>query len=1208
VSLFRQSIEEYLDELELFAPESHALGIELFEAGAVRGIQINPGNGEIEAEVISGKRSKPCHVRLMPLVSGQELEVVCSGPCFPLGCQHGAAFLLALLVQLGCPPGTPVQTPVPQGTPIDPDPSTMAGSVSLRLGGVVPPVIQGMLPILEGWWQARLQNVPLMNLMRLVPKTSGANSYALGIPGYDYSSIPVFPKRFPPADVGEYLDCLLFKFSRDSIALAKVFAPLLEPSRMEEMRRRWERAHHIEHWELRITDWEIPPEPATEAAPELRLMLGEHGASLQIRSSPESEFTRPTQKVLKSLERQAAGGATDGLRMSLGSEIVGGVLSPQFSGILDSTIPCMSESLTVALVRLFRSPELARAHVVSPEGEPIVEQDETLVWKLEEPGSGDGDYLLSLRTPGGELVPKAVAILDNGDLRYLTPHSLYRIPCWPFRTVNHEWPVRIPAPVVESNRGLDALGLLELPVPERVRPRVRRVRPQLRVEASMLQEKTGSSMTLKLKATVSFDGAAESVFWDGFNWMPLPADKKVATPLEGSLVQVDRAPVRRLAGWLRRLRVVLPEAARTRFDHWVTRKVPSRLWPDSIVEWMNAAPAGIQWHLDAELASLREGTVVGRLEVRLEESDSGMDWFDLTTALSVTDQTLSPEELSLLMKTSGKWVRLEGKGWRRLEFSLSQSEEQALADLGIGRSQIAAGKQRFHALQLAQLVGSDQSMVRGDQVDRIRDRLDRIQTVVQPGVPREIQATLRPYQVEGFQFLSYLSVNGFGGILADDMGLGKTLQTLSWIAWLRSSQGMTEKVLVVCPKSVQENWSAEVSRFLPGLRVKVWRGPDFAALSVHEAVDLHVIGYAQLRSHEESLKRINWGAVILDEAQAIKNPSSQTARAACALQTRHRLALSGTPIENRLLDLWSIFAFAMPGILGTRSQFVRQFDAKEDALARRRLAARTRPFVLRRTKKEVARELPDRVEEDLLVELEGDQALLYRAELKRARAALLNANTQEQLDSLRFHLLTSLLRLRQICCHPRLVGFLGDSSTSESRVETPGMESSKVAALVELLEPLMQEGQKVLVFSQFTGVLEILEECFTALDWPVFKLTGKTEDRGDLVSSFQSQVGPGVFLISLKAGGFGLNLTAASYVVLFDPWWNPAVEAQAIDRTHRIGQKQTVFAYRLIVKGTIEEKIRELQRRKGAIAKDILGEEGFAQALTLSDFQFLLEE
>lgn len=229
--------------------------------------------------------------------------------------------------------------------------------------------------------------------------------------------------------------------------------------------------------------------------------------------------------------------------------------------------------------------------------------------------------------------------------------------------------------------------------------------------------------------------------------------------------------------------------------------------------------------IDAELTSLREGTVVGRLEVRLEESDSGMDWFDLSTAVSVTDQTLSQEELSLLLKASGKWVRLEGKGWRRFEFSLSDAEEKALADLGIGQAQIATGKQRFHALQLAHLVDPDHSLVRADQVDQIRHRLDRIQTVVQPGVPVEIQATLRPYQVEGFQFLSYLSVNGFGGILADDMGLGKTLQTLSWIAWLRSVQGMTEKVLVVCPKSVQENWSAEASDSCPVSGSKCGTGP-----------------------------------------------------------------------------------------------------------------------------------------------------------------------------------------------------------------------------------------------------------------------------------------------------------------------------------------------------------------------------------------------
>lgn len=1208
LELLRQPIEAYLDELAVFIPEGYYAGIDLYQAGAVSGLQVCQGGGEIEAEVNVGKRPKTYHVRLVPLSGENQFEVLCTGGCFSLGCQHGVAFLMELLGQPESVEELPAQKAA-QGIPVmDSDPSTLGGWVSLQLGGVIPPVIQEMLPILEGWWQSRLQRVPLLDLIKLIPKKSGSRSYAADLQDYEYRSAPVFPARFPPSDVGEYMGFLLLKFGYESEALTAAFSPLIDPVLLNKSLRLWERAKQIQIWDDKLTDWKLTTQVAIETPPELRLMLGENAVFLQIRNTPGSEFTRPTQKVLKSLQRRSAVRSRDGLRMSFGSEIVCEAFDHHFSGGFDSVIPCMSESLTVALIRLFCSPELSRVHVVSPDGHPIVEQDAMLVWNLEEPETGDGDYLLSLRTPEGQLVPKPVAILNEGDLRYLTSRCLYRIPNWPLRGQSDGWPILIPAPVIESNRGMEALGLLDLPAPKRIRHQVRLVQPKVSIEAGMLQDTTGASMMLKLQATVSFGDEAESIIWDGVRWNPLKSVKKEAKLSEGSLVQVDQAPLRRLEHWLRRLMVVLPDVARVRLDPWVIRKVPVRLWPDGVVDWLSSAPEGIQWHLDAELASLREGTVVGRLEVRLEESDSGMDWFDLSTVVSVTDQTLSKEELALLMKASGKWVRLEERGWRRLEFGLSEVEEKALADLGIGRSQIATGKQRFHALQLAHLAGPDQSLVREDQVDQIRNRLDRIQTVVQPGVPTEIQATLRPYQVEGFQFLSYLSVNGFGGILADDMGLGKTLQTLSWIAWLRSVQGMTEKILVVCPKSVQENWSIEVSRFLPSLRVKVWRGGDVEAMSMDEAVDLHVIGYSQLRSQEESLRRICWGAVILDEAQAIKNPSSQTARAACSLKARHRVALSGTPIENRLLDLWSIFAFAMPGILGTRSQFVRQFDAKEDTEARRRLAARTRPFVLRRTKKEVARELPDRIEEDLIVELEGDQAVLYRAELKRARAALLKANDQGQLDQLRFHLLTSLLRLRQICCHPKLVGLSNDSSTSEPRVESLGMESAKVAALVELLEPLMQEGQKVLVFSQFTGVLEILEDCFKSQGWPVFKLTGQTENRGTLVASFQSHAGHGVFLISLKAGGFGLNLTAASYVVLFDPWWNPAVEAQAIDRTHRIGQRQTVFAYRLIAKGTIEEKIRELQRRKGAIAKDILGEESFAQALTLSDFRFLLEE
>jgi SNF2 family DNA or RNA helicase len=394
-----------------------------------------------------------------------------------------------------------------------------------------------------------------------------------------------------------------------------------------------------------------------------------------------------------------------------------------------------------------------------------------------------------------------------------------------------------------------------------------------------------------------------------------------------------------------------------------------------------------------------------------------------------------------------------------------------------------------------------------------------------------------------------------------------------------------------------DNWHAEAARFTPGLRVRAWSAGELARFPQElETADLHVLNYSQLRTLGESLLTIRWFTLVLDEGQYIKNPSSQTAQVARALRAGHRLILSGTPIENRLMDLWSLMAFAMPGVLGSRAQFAKLYEVKGDPLARRRLAARVRPFVLRRTKAQVARDLPDRVEEDLFCEIEGEQKMLYRAELKRAQQTLLRINTQRELAQQQFHLLTSLLRLRQICCHPRLVK--PDSHAP----------SAKVEALVEQLDPLMAEGQKVLVFSQFVELLQVLKPVVEAHKWPYFYLAGQTENRGALVRNFQETEGPAVFLISLKAGGFGLNLTAASYVVLFDPWWNPAVENQAIDRTHRIGQTQKVIAYRLLIKNTIEEKIRELQRQKKALAEDVLGEEKFSQSLTLEDMHFLFAD
>ena len=418
------------------------------------------------------------------------------------------------------------------------------------------------------------------------------------------------------------------------------------------------------------------------------------------------------------------------------------------------------------------------------------------------------------------------------------------------------------------------------------------------------------------------------------------------------------------------------------------------------------------------------------------------------------------------------------------------------------------------------------------QTESIQRRASEIRARVTPRLPETVRATLRPYQTEGFHFLAYLATNHFGGILADDMGLGKTLQTLVWISWLHQPGAIDEgekpspasplPSLVICPKSVMDNWRAEAEQFTPGLKVKVWSGLALANLADQlDEAQIHVVNYAQLRIAETQLVAVGWLAVILDEGQFIKNPNSQTA---------------------------------------------------QDPLARQRLAARVRPFLLRRTKAQVAKDLPDRIEEDLYCEMEGSQLALYQAELKHARQMLLQVRTSGDLAAQQFNFLTSLLRLRQICCHPALI-------SAEQRGE-----SAKFNTLLEQLELLMAEGHKLLVFSQFVGLLELLEPELKTRDWPYFLLTGATENRAERVKAFQSAEGGAIFMLSLKAGGFGLNLTAASYVMLFDPWWNPAVENQAIDRTHRIGQNRTVMAYRLLVKNSIEEKVRLLQKQKKSLA------------------------
>jgi SNF2 family DNA or RNA helicase len=480
----------------------------------------------------------------------------------------------------------------------------------------------------------------------------------------------------------------------------------------------------------------------------------------------------------------------------------------------------------------------------------------------------------------------------------------------------------------------------------------------------------------------------------------------------------------------------------------------------------------------------------------------------------------------------------------------------------------------------------------------MRRRIAEFQGLPRIPVPAGFVGTLRPYQQLGVEFLAYVSSLGMGAILADDMGLGKTVQALAWILWLREQKPDLGPALVVCPASVVHNWAREAERFAPGLRVALLtsgghRRELFAEAGSH---DLLVTNYALLRRDLETWRTIPLGLAILDEAQNIKNPDAAVSRAALALDTRNRLALTGTPLENRALDLWSLMAFVNPGLLGPRARFASRYDAADaPPQARRLLAARLRPVLLRRMKKEVATDLPDRIEERRDCEMHAGQRRLYLAELARARDLVGGLGTDPaSLGEKRFEILAALTRLRQICCHPALAGGAAN------------LGSGKFDALWEILEPLLAEGHKVLVFSQFVRCLELIRAELRERGIAHHMLTGKTRDRENVVERFQSDEQPAVFLVSLKAGGTGLNLTAASYVVLFDPWWNPAVEAQAIDRTHRIGQTRTVIAYRLLTRGTLEDKIWELQQRKSAMARDILGEDGFSRTLTRGDLEYLL--
>jgi superfamily II DNA or RNA helicase len=617
------------------------------------------------------------------------------------------------------------------------------------------------------------------------------------------------------------------------------------------------------------------------------------------------------------------------------------------------------------------------------------------------------------------------------------------------------------------------------------------------------------------------------------------------------------------------------------------REVPPSKLPRIVRSLVEA-----RWHVEAENKIFRHP---GSFHI---EVSSGVDWFELHGGVDYGNTMARLPELLRAAHGGEQMVRLDDGSYGMLPEEWLRRISRVAA---MGRAE--NGHIRFGRSQaglLDALLATQTEARCDDTFAAFREQLKGFDGIEPSEQPAGFVGRLRDYQSEGLGWMHFLRRFSFGGCLADDMGVGKTAQALALFETRRVLRAAGEPIapsLVVVPRSLVFNWKQEAARFTPQLRVLDHsglerKGEDFAAY------DIVVTTYGTLRRDILRLKDFEFDYVVLDEAQAIKNASTQAAKAARLLRGRCRLALSGTPVENHLRELWSLFEFLNPGMLGGASAFKLASGALRDPdeETRRLLGQALRPFILRRTKEQVARELPPKSEQTMYCEMDAAERKLYEDLRQYYRRSLLKRIETEGMAKSKIKVLEALLRLRQAACHPGLI--------DKERV---GDSSAKLEMLLEQLREVLDEGHKALVFSQFTSLLKIVRDRLDRNDTAYEYLDGATRDRQARVERFQKEEDCRTFLVSLKAGGLGLNLTAAEYVFILDPWWNPAVEAQAVDRAHRIGQSRSVFAYRLITRDTVEDKVLELQKAKRDLAASIItAENSIIRNLQPEDLALLL--
>ncbi|MFT3990980.1 MAG: DEAD/DEAH box helicase [Luteolibacter sp.] len=637
------------------------------------------------------------------------------------------------------------------------------------------------------------------------------------------------------------------------------------------------------------------------------------------------------------------------------------------------------------------------------------------------------------------------------------------------------------------------------------------------------------------------------------------------------------------------------------------RFLPNDLQPSATLAWLNFLHSEAAeklrasgWTITAEPdtgLTLREiSDFIPELQT---ETDHGIDWFRFDVSYEIDGKKLSlipilasaiamdlppadspdlPEWLVIPSENpSDGFIRFPSK---KLIELVDQVRHLFLGTTGDGPLRL----DRLGAAGIADSLAIDDSET-NRTLAALGKNLKNLHQLPPAEIPATIRAELRPYQQDGYRWLQFLTAHHLHGILADDMGLGKTLQTLTHLT-AEAAKNPGRPSLVIAPTSVVPNWSAEVGKFAPHLKVVTLQGKDRTTdFEKIPAADLVLTSYPLLARDFETLKLQDWHTLVLDEAQYIKNPKAITAQNACKLKATHRFCLSGTPMENHLGELWSLMRFLMPGFLGDEKTFNshlrRPIERDRSSDAQLALNRRVSPLILRRTKDQVATELPAKTELIHHIDLTKKQTDLYESVRATMDKRVRDAIAAKGLAQSHIIVLDALLKLRQICCHPQLL-----KTPAAQKIE----DSAKLDYLTgELLPTLLEEGRRILLFSAFTSVLALIQAKLETAKIPFLKLTGQTKDRASLVKTFQSGEIP-IFLISLKAGGTGLNLTAADTVIHFDPWWNPAAENQATDRAHRIGQTKPVFVHKLVCRGTIEDRILELQKHKAGLVEALLSE------------------